>query len=249
MDYREETLQIDLIKYWKIIKKRRNIIFIFAGVLIFLIGIYSFIAPPKYKPTVTLLIEEDTSRLLSIEDEFGYPGYRSTMKDMINLNTQLILLQSDSLAERVAKKMELLDRPEFGLGEHEKRGVLRKIKDLITLKWISGGNKSEEGSAQPDPLLKLIEKLKKVLDVSPVRDSKAVKVSYTSRYPILATNIVNTFAEEFINYSIEIKYESTKQASDFLSEQIKVIGAELAQKEEELQRYSKEQELVFRNEK
>ena len=147
-DYREETPQIDLIKYWKIIKKRRGVLFAFAGTIVFIIGIFSFTAPPKYKSTATLLIEEDTSRLLSLEDEFGFLAYRSTMKDMIQMNTQLILLQSDSLAERVAKKMELLERPEFGLGNHEKRGILTRIKDFIILKWISGGNKSEEGSDQ-----------------------------------------------------------------------------------------------------
>jgi hypothetical protein len=45
------------------------------------------------------------------------------MKDMIYLNTQLIFLKSDFLAERVAKKMDLLDRPELGLGEHEKKSI------------------------------------------------------------------------------------------------------------------------------
>ncbi|TES85913.1 MAG: polysaccharide biosynthesis tyrosine autokinase, partial [Candidatus Aminicenantes bacterium] len=72
-----------------------------------------------------------------------------------------------------------------------------------------------------------------------------VEVSFTSPSPILATEVVNTLAVEFIDFSIEKRYETTQQASDFLSEQIANLRDDLAAKERELQRYGQEKELFF----
>ncbi|MFX0202991.1 MAG: Wzz/FepE/Etk N-terminal domain-containing protein, partial [Candidatus Hodarchaeota archaeon] len=122
MNYKEERKELDLMEYWKIILKRKWVIVIFAGTLIFFTGVFSFLAAPKYKSTTTLLIEEETSRIFNIEDTFGYqPGI---YRDMRFYNTQLRLLESKSLAERVARKMNLLSRPEYSDGKDQKRGLV-----------------------------------------------------------------------------------------------------------------------------
>jgi len=250
MEYRERVREretrVDLLDYWRVIVKRKGVIFTFAGTLILLIGIYSFTAPPKFKPTTTMLIGEETSKVLSIEDEFGLLGYSSQMRERMFINTQLILLKSESLAERVARKMNLLSRTEFGGGENPKKSIMAKIKDLVTFKWIKGKKKTEENDlALIDPYSKIIKDFQNQIDVSQIRDTKVLKVSYTSPHPILATEIVNTLAEEFITFSIEKRYETTQQATDFLSDQIANLREELAAKERELQRYGKEKELFF----
>jgi capsular exopolysaccharide synthesis family protein len=72
-----------------------------------------------------------------------------------------------------------------------------------------------------------------------------VEVSYRSPYPVLCADIVNTLAEEFIAFSIAKRYETTQQASDFLSEEIDNLREDLAAKERELQRYGREKKLFF----
>lgn len=52
--------EIDLMEYWSLILRRKWIAITFAGTLIFLTGVFSFLATPKYKSTATLLIEEVT---------------------------------------------------------------------------------------------------------------------------------------------------------------------------------------------
>jgi len=61
--------------------------------------------------------------------------------------------------------------------------------------------------------------------------------------------VVNTVVEEFINYSIEMRYEATQQASEFLNEQIASLRSELSAKEREIQRYGEEKELLYLSDK
>jgi uncharacterized protein involved in exopolysaccharide biosynthesis len=65
---------------------------------------------------------------------------------------------------------------------------------------------------------------------------------------MLAAEVVNTLAEEFIIFSIERRYETTQKASDFLSEQISGLREDLAAKERELQRYGQEKQILFLSE-
>ncbi len=72
MDYREKKKEVDLMEYWSVIVKRKWVLITFAGSLIFFVGIFSFLVTPKYESTSTLLIEEGTSKILSIDETFGY---------------------------------------------------------------------------------------------------------------------------------------------------------------------------------
>lgn len=251
MEYKDQlkTSSVDLMDYWRVIVKRRWVLYIFAGALIFIVGVMSFLMPPKYESTATLLIEEGSYRLLSIEDEFGYrpPSYNAMHMNAI-INTQINILQSRALARQVAEKMNLLSRKEFKNDDGSK-SIFASIKDFVLLKWLRGGKKDNtNNSRRKDPYADVIESLHEGLNISPIRNSKLVNVSYTANSPVLAADIVNTFAREFILFSIEKKYETTQQASDFLSGQIADLRRDLAAKEKELQQYGQEAEIFYLDE-
>ena len=117
MNNEEERKEVDLLEIWRVILKRKWVIIAFAGAIILFTGIITFTATPMYRATTTLLIEEVTSKVMSIDDEFGYTRQ---VTDLRFFNTQLTLLRSKSLAERVARKMNLPSRSEFGAGKKPK---------------------------------------------------------------------------------------------------------------------------------
>jgi len=194
-----------------------------------------------------LLIEEETSKILSLDESFGYqsPVFRS----LRFFNTQLELLKSKSLAERVSTKMNLLSRPEFSGGEKSNNGFVASAKDFISFKWIAPKKNSKEKKSKDlipsKPYSEVTRAVQNNIEVKPIRDTKLIGVSFTSSSPILAAEIVNTLAEEFIDFSIEKRYEATQEASDFLSEQIAYLREDLAVKERELQRYGQDKDLLF----
>ena len=245
----EKRKEVDLLEYWLVIAKRKWVIMVFAVVVVLSVGIRTFNTAPVYKATTTLLIEEEASKVLSIEDEFGY---RRQMTDLRFFNTQIKLLTSKSLAERVARKMNLPARPELSTGQKPKKSLTTTAKNLISFKWIKLKKKSKSsnpGNSNPlipsNPFSGFAGAVQGGIGVSPVRETKLVEVSYSSPYPVLCADIVNTLAEEFIDFSVEKRYETTQQASDFLSEEIDNLRKDLAAKERELQRYGREKKLFF----
>ena len=141
MEFEEERREIDLMEYWRVIEKRKWVLVTFASTIILFTIIFSFTAIPQYKATTTLFIEEDSSRVMSIEDEFGNPRQ---VTDMRSFNTQLEMLKSKKLATGVAERLNLLARPELLEGLKTKRSIVSTIKRIVTLKWLFSRRNPDE---------------------------------------------------------------------------------------------------------
>jgi capsular exopolysaccharide synthesis family protein len=250
MEKEENTREVDLMDYWRVVIRRKWIVISFTGILFILVGIFCFLQTPLYRSTTTLLIEEETSRILNIDEALGYeprvvPDYRS-------YNTQLRMMKSKSLAERVARRLNLLSRPDFGAGRKPKTSLFAGIKYIITFKWISSSRRAGADSASPlipaNPYSGIANSLVGGIEVSPVKDTKLVQVSFTFPSAGLATEIVNTLAEEFISFSVEKRYSATQQASAFLDETITNLRDDLTAKERELQQYGQDKDITFLSE-
>lgn len=246
---RKETGEIDLLEYLRIVIKRKWVVVIFSSALLFFTSIFTFLSTPIYRSTATLYVDEELSKVFSIEEAFGY---QSQLYDMRFFNTQLKLIKSKKLVERVVEKMNLLSRPGYRANGQENKSIVRSLIEFISLNWLKsrdnkeGGEKRQVRPLYPaSPYSNIAERLRRKIEVNPVRDTKLVEVSFTSPSPVLAADIVNTLAEEFINFSVDIRYEKTQQATDFLGEQILNTRAELETKERELLRYGKEKDIDF----
>ena len=250
MDRREKTRDIDLMDYWSVVVRRKWIVITFAGAIVLLTGVFSFLATPLYKSTATLLIEEESSRMLSVAETFS--DERRVVQDLRSYNTQLMLFSSKSLAERVARKLNLLVRPEFGAANTKRTSLLSELQYVLSFRWLKS-RKNQPGarpdlSVPPDPYSEIAEWLQERIDVRPIRETKLVEVSFTFPSAPLATEIANSLVEEFINFSIEKRYSTTQQASDFLTESIANVKNEIGAKEREIQRYSQERDISFLSE-
>ncbi len=128
------------------------------------------------------------------------------------LQTQLRLLQSDTMLMRVVRKLSLTDEPEF------------RARPAVT-------NPSETG---PGPLL---ENLRSRLDARMLGQTQIVEISFEAREPKLAARFVNTLAAEYQNLTISRQVESVNQTGDLLSGQLEDVRASLKAAEHRLQDY------------
>ncbi len=244
MEYEEERQEIDLLEYWQVIEKRKWLLITFASAVILLTAIFTFTAVPQYKATATLLIEEEVTKVMSIEDEFGNPRQ---VTDMRAYNTQLGILKSRKLAVGVAQRLNLLSRPELLEGVKPKKSIFSSVKNIITLKWLlSGSSTKEENPRDPsNPYSGYAGLILTNLELSPRKETKLVDVSYTSRVPRLCAEIVNAYAEEFKEFASGLRYERTETFSSDLSKQIDSLRIELVSRQNELQKYGEEKGLIL----
>ncbi len=242
--------EIDLLEYWRIILKRKWVLITFAAVLVVFVAVLSFTATPLYKATATILIDEPSTSVVNIQDLLNSSGIYQTDYLGTYFNTQLKLLTSRSLAERVSKKLNLGNRPEFRTARSSRANPVQAVKGLLSLRWLFPKKPAAGGAdSAAAPTASYAFAVTGGLGIAPVPETRIVQVSYTSSQPVLAADIVNTLVEEFVSYSVETRYEATKQTSEFLSETVSQLREDLKRKEEDLQKYGEEKKLLFLNDK
>jgi capsular exopolysaccharide synthesis family protein len=244
-----EKKELDLLEYVRVVLKRKWVLVTFAAVLVTLAAVLSFTRTPLYRATATLLIDEPGTSLLNIQDVLNSGAYIRSDYLGTYFNTQLRLLTSRSLAERVAKKLNLAARPEFRGDGGGRTGLVSGLKSVLTFRWLAGrgrGPASAEPKAAvaPGPASYAFA-VQGGLSIVPIPETRLVYVSYVSPHAALSADIVNALAEEFVDFSVETRYEATKQTSEFLTEQTALLREELKRKEEDLQQYGQEKDLLY----
>ncbi|TCM07508.1 polysaccharide biosynthesis tyrosine autokinase [Sphingomonas sp. PP-CC-3G-468] len=132
------------------------------------------------------------------------------------LQTQYGLLRSRSLAERVATALKLASDPAFA-------------------------------GTTPDPAKRTraaVGRLTANLDVTPVRGSNLVQLSYTDPDPARATLIVNGFATGFMAANADRRFEATAYARNFLQNRLNATKQRLEASERELVAYAQQKGIV-----
>jgi len=222
-EYREEEIleakPLDLREYWRVLLKRKWTVAAFAVLLFAIVTIYSFVARPSYTARGTLLIEKEPN-ILTFEEVFRI---ETLMDDYYQ--TQFKLLQSWSLADNIIEKMKLQENPKFA----GKRGAEK----------TPGGAVDEAGVRS-----KLVEKFLGKLAVKPIRQTRLVEVQWKDNDPKFAAEVVNALFDSFIDMNVQLKYETTEQATEFLTKQIASLQGEIEEKQREMQKYGAEKNII-----
>jgi capsular exopolysaccharide synthesis family protein len=222
-EYREEEMMeakpLDLREYWRVLLKRKWTVVAFAVLLFAIVTIYSFLARPSYTARGTLLIEKEPN-ILTFEEVFRI---ETLMDDYYQ--TQFKLLQSWSLADNIIEKMKLQENAKFA----GKPGTEK-----------AAGGAVDEASVRS----KLVEKFLGKLAVKPIRQTRLVEVQWKDNDPKFAAEVVNALFDSFIDMNVQLKYETTEQATEFLTKQIASLQGEIEEKQREMQKYGAEKNII-----
>lgn len=152
----------------------------------------------------------------SVEILDGSKGQAATLNDREYLATQYGLLASRSLAQRVAQELNLPANETLIPGEMD-----RETKLKIATGMLMGG-----------------------FEVDPVVTSRLIEISYTSDDPAFAAQVTNSFADNFINTSLERRYEASSYARSFLERQIANVKRDLERSERQMVAYAQRQGII-----
>ncbi len=220
---------IQFLEIWELIKKRRMIIYYFAGFVLLAALIRVQLQTPLFRASGTLLIEKEGSNQMNLLNQNYYdPDWTNEY-----LNTQQRVLTSRSLAIKVIKEIERLPGTESSQPKPREKKLRRALQ-------------GENAAADPEiRLAGAVSGFLGGLSVSNIKDTRLLEVTYISADARMAAHSVNTLFDKFIEFNLEMKAESSKQATEFLTNQIEELRRGLAQKEQELQEYGKRKELYF----
>lgn len=174
--------------------------------------VWTLLTTPLYRAFVTLEVnppqvevsEEQTRQRAEFSDSWDH------------IQTQVGLLGSRSLAERVAQDLNLANnRALVGDGGD----AANRMKAATGL--VEGG-----------------------LSVQAPEEGRLIRFSYTADNPQIAAQVANGIAESFINSNLQRRFEASAYARRFLERQIAKSRSDLEQSERQLASYAQSQGII-----
>src|SRR5713226_2802174 len=219
-------------EYVRVLMKRKWTVLACLFTIFSVVAIASLKMTPVYEASGSIAINKPDSGLVNFNNS---PTFNLDYFDPTELDTEVKILQSDLLALQVVKELALDRRPEFG----GKTPVLPSALDLA-----------------PDPLQAdtartsgLLASFRGNLKVTLSPNTHIVEVHFRSPDKDLAATVVNTLMSTYTENNFKSRFESTMQASDWLSKQLVDLQMKVETSQEKLVRYQREHEILGIDEK
>jgi len=179
---------------------------------------------PRYTAAATIQINDTGGRVLGDKEDEAADRPSSGLDTDRFLKTQVEVLRSRSLAQRVAQVLKLTGNPHFYAAQGEP---------------LPEPNASAE--AQRAEVIKLLQDH---LLVSLPRDSRIATINVDTTDPAMSAQIANTYASEFIAANLQRKFDSSAYARTFLSGQLTEAKQRLETSERALNAYARSNGLI-----
>lgn len=222
----------DLLGYWRVLRKRRWTVLAIFTVVFLGVLIGTLKTKPVFEARALLEIEKENPNILTVKELFELETVSDTY-----LETQYKVLRSDALARRVILQLRLDRLSEFN----------PYASSPTTVAAAAPGSFASQDDPLPGPdaMQATLASYHQKLSVTPVKRSRLVELSFASHDPELAAAVVNALADNYIEQSLEVRWQATQKASEWLAQQLESLKLKLERSEEDLQRYAQQNGLLF----
>jgi polysaccharide biosynthesis transport protein len=228
-----------VVAYWRVIQKRRWVVLSSLLIVVSTVAIGTLKEKPVYQASALIEIDPEPPNVLNFKEIL-----QLSASDVDSyLETQYRILSSRTLAERVIKDLQLYKYPEF-------YRRLRLFGLIVSMpKAIPLASNQQPPDLDSDVYLNTVMNFLSEVDVSPVRRSNLVEVRFSAQDPALASQIANRLASDYIDENLEVKWDETTKASEFLQQQLVKLKANLEKSDDALQAYAQKNSILFIAEK
>ena len=221
--------ELSLPELWQLLLKRKSTFFLCFGAATVLALIASLVLPARYEGVGRLTLDFDSNALQDAFENVSGGGDSDNPK----LQTQVKVLETDSLSWEVIKRLRLDQRPEAA----HRRFVIGPIVCL-----------SREGQSietiTPECRNVLLEEFHRRLKVQALARTQVIEIRYRSRSRELAAQVVNTMAEAYTETSFQTKYNAALRASKWVSGQLDEAKDNAQKAEEKFIAYQKQTGII-----
>ena len=137
--------------------------------------------------------------------------------------TQKRVLESFTLAERVVDELRLWEHPQFRFGD--------------------------ESEPDPDQREALAGAVLSMLDVTHIRNSQLMEVTFTTPEPELSAKLANSLVSQYIAFSAKTEIQLARETASFFSEQIEKLHGEIQEEESLIREYTQREDILLVDQK
>jgi capsular exopolysaccharide synthesis family protein len=223
-----------LLEFWQVITKRRATILTVLFIVFAVVLLATLKQKPLYRARALVEIQKENPDIPSLQELLQVENISDTY-----LETQYRILNSENLARRVISEMDLERSPDFA-----DRNVwpFARIQKISVISPETGASTRRNDLPVNNEILRTFQDR---LDIEPLKRSRLVEVTFEANDPKLAAQIVNTLTANYIQQSLEARWESSQNATEWLSKQLLDTKENVERSEDALQAYARKNGLLF----
>ncbi|RQO62356.1 chain length determinant protein EpsF [Paucibacter sp. KBW04] len=203
-------------QFISILKARWWVAALIFGLTVLTTLVISLLMPKQYVATASVVVDMKPDLLSGSFPGMMMPTYMATQVDVI---------QSDRVAQKVVRNLKLTENPQ------------------VRQQWLDATK--GEGSVEAW----LAETFQKSLDVKPSRESNVISVSYKAPDPRFATGLANAFVQAYLDTTLELRVDPAKQYSNFFDTRSKEARAALEAAQARLSAFQSEKGIIANDER
>lgn len=213
-------VEIDLQSLLSPLWRRKWLIVITALLGGILATIISVAMDPVYRAGALVLVEEPQGGGMDLE-----AVVRGMPVDTASLGSQIEVITSRKIAERVVDKLNLVDDPEFNAALTPPKLITNVMRRLSPGSWFGS---SEEGALSPEAERQLIRQrvtdaVLGNIEASVVDVSHVISIVADSKKPASAARIANAITDEYMNERLESKYATVSRTIEWLNDRVALL--------------------------
>ena len=251
-----EEKEIHLRDYFRIVNKRKGTIITFFILTLVIVIIATFTATPMYRASTRVMIERNTAGALT-------NSYQYTPYDPEFLETQFQLIKSAAVVEKVVKSLDAEKMYAFFFSEKEEkksyislaiawgRELISSVKEMAGIeKFFSSQQDTIEKKIPFEmkiPLTKaqqLENVIKSGISAEPVANSRIVEIGFMSDNPAVATKVVNSVAQAYIDELLDMQMEISGYSIGWMEKKAEIQRVNLEESEAAMQEYKRKHDIV-----
>jgi len=213
--------QVSIVQLWRVMQKRRWLVLGTLGLVVLLVTAISLVLPKRYDASSRLLLDLEGSEDLGLDQVVMPIGIDLDTK----LQTQIKIVQSDTIAVSVIKQLGLQHNPGFA-GKH------------------AAAPEREFDSLDLHSRARLTELLHKYLNVQLIPKTEIIEIHFRNGDPKLAADIANAVTNTYIEHNFQTKYQATQQTSEWLTKQLEDVRKNAEAAQEKVISYQKKTGLL-----
>jgi polysaccharide biosynthesis transport protein len=210
--------------------RRQYPVILFVAALGIAAGIiYLNVATPIYTARTSIYIDPHRSPLDQQAAIFG--------NDPIEIESQIQLIKSTTIASSVIKKLQLMSDPEFGSSQ---------ARTWHPLGFLFGTTAAEPTATQQSDATSmegLIAALHGNLKIEPI-GGRVVAIEYSSPSPQQAAQIANAFANAYITDQLEAKFDANRIATNWLQQRQQQLREQADAAQRAVDSFKKQNDIV-----
>lgn len=240
-----------LLRVLRILRRRCGIVIATVLLLMSIAVIVVTNMEPLYTSESMLVLESQQGQTVDVGAMVsGLPA------DVASIETELEVLRSWGFAKTVIQSLHLQNNPDLnasleppGAWSSLRQAALAHLDSIVVdlTGWsLAGEVASDEPAiaAAGDISTEVVEAFLSNREIASLGNSRALRIAYTASDPVMAATVAQAMAELYIVERLEGRFDATRRISDWLSQRVGQLRAEVEAKEQAVADYRSQHDLV-----